>query len=261
MQTEDEPVSEPFSQPAPEPAHEDAAPAGNPWPRRIAVAAGVLVLVAAGSQAGPYLRAFQAWVAELGFWGPLAFIAGYAVATVAFAPGAILTLAAGPIFGIVQGTAYVWVGATLGSLAAFLVARYVARGAVEQRVRGMPRFAAIDRAIARDGRRIVLLLRLSPVFPFNLLNYALGLTRIGFRDYAIASVGMLPGTLLYVYIGAVGGQAAVAASDGAQTTPLEWAYYVFGLTVTAVVTVLVTRTARRALAEADVALEEKAEPA
>jgi uncharacterized membrane protein YdjX (TVP38/TMEM64 family) len=234
-----------------------APPPETPAPRSrlrlVAIAAAFVALVALGSQAGPALERFQAWVADLGAWGPIAFVLGYAAATVAFAPGAVLTLAAGPIFGVVKGSLYVFVAASLGACLAFLAARHGMRGAIERRVADRPRFAAIDRAIARDGRRIVLLLRLSPVFPFNLLNYALGLTRIGFVDYAVACVGMIPGTVLYVYLGALGGQAAVAASGGDDTAPWVWGVRVLGLAATVVVTVLITRVARRALEEAHVA--------
>lgn len=227
------------------------APARSPL-RLLAIGLAALVLLGLGSQAGPALEHFQHWVAGLGAWGPIAFVLGYAAATVAFAPGAVLTLAAGPIFGVVAGTAYVFLAATLGSALAFLAARHVVRASIERRVAGNERFAAIDRAIARDGRRIVFLLRLSPVFPFNLLNYALGLTRIGFGDYCMASVGMIPGTVLYVYLGSLGGQAAVAASAGGESQLLSWGVRLLGFAATVVVTVLVTRIARRALAEAAV---------
>jgi uncharacterized membrane protein YdjX (TVP38/TMEM64 family) len=213
----------------------------------VAIAA---ALVLAATQAGAYLESFRAWVAELGFWGPVVFIAGYAVAVVAFVPGSVLTLAAGTIFGIQAGTAYVFVAATLGASGAFLVARYAARGWVESRIEGNPRFAAIDAAVGQQGFKIVMLLRLSPVFPFSLLNYALGLTRVGFRDYALASIGMLPGTLLYVYSGAIAGDAASAAGGAGSTGPGEWALRVVGLLATGIVTIFVTRIARRALKEA-----------
>jgi uncharacterized membrane protein YdjX (TVP38/TMEM64 family) len=227
--------------------------------RGVALAAGVVALLALGSQAGPWLERFQAYVAGLGAWGPAVFIVGYALATVAFAPGAILTLAAGSLFGLVRGSLIVFVAATLGASLAFLAARHLVRHAIERRVAGNPRFAAIDEAIAREGRRIVLLLRLSPVFPFNLLNYALGLTRVRFADYLVASVGMIPGTLLYVYLGALGGQAAVAASGGGgETEWLTWAVRILGLAATAAVTVLITRIARRALARAAVTGEGEA---
>src|SRR3989442_1617447 len=136
--------------------------------------AGVAALVVLGRQTGGYVLGFAAWVKGLGAWGPAVFVAGYVLATVAFVPGALLTLAAGVIFGLVQGVLYVFVAAVLGSSAAFLIGRYVARTAVERRIAGNPRFSAIDRAVCAEGRQIVFLLRLSPVFPFNLLNYALG---------------------------------------------------------------------------------------
>ena len=216
----------------------------------VAVAALALLLVA-GRRAAALLPAFTGWVERLGAWAPVGFVAGYALATVAFVPGSLLTLAAGAIFGLVRGTALVFVAATLGASAAFLIARYLARGAVERRVTRDARFAALDRAIAARGRRIVLLLRLSPVFPFNLLNYALGLTRVRFTDYLVASVGMLPGTLLYVYSGTlVGDVARVAAGAAIPRGPAYWGVAATGLLATLAVTTLVARTARRALLDA-----------
>ncbi len=215
----------------------------------VLVAIGAVVFL--GRQLGAYVPRFADWVDGLGVWGPLVFIAGYALAVVAFAPGSVLTLAAGAIFGIAEGTIYVFIAATLGAAAAFLVSRYVARGAVERRLAGNRRFAAIDRAVGAQGRKIVFLLRLSPVFPFNLLNYALGLTQVRFLDYVIASAGMLPGTLLYVYYGKLAGD--VAALAGGAHVEKGAAYYAIlgvGLAATIAVTVVVTRTARRALREA-----------
>ncbi len=220
--------------------------------RRILLAVvAVAALILLGRQAAGALPAFIEWVRGLGPLGPIAFILGYVVATVAFIPGSLLTLAAGAIFGIPLGTAIVFVGATLGASAAFGLSRTVARRAIERRIEGNARFAAIDRAVARDGRRIVFLLRLSPAFPFNLMNYALGLTQVRFRDYLVASLGMLPGTLLYVYTGKIAGEVAVAA--GGAAPPKGVGYYAvlgLGLLATLAVTVLVTRTAKRALAEA-----------
>lgn len=215
---------------------------------------GLLALVALGvlgRQAGGYLPAFVGWVNSLGVWGPIVFIGGYVVAAVAFLPGSILTLAAGAIFGIVNGTLFVFVGATLGSAAAFLVARHLARGSIEKRLEGNVRFAAIDRAIAAQGRKIVFLLRLSPVFPYNLLNYALGLTQIRFVDFVVASIGTIPGTLLYVYYGKLAGD--VAALAGGAAVQRDTGYYivlVLGLVATIGVTTIVTRIARKALKEA-----------
>ena len=172
---------------------------------------------------------------------------------VCFVPASLLTLAAGAIFGLAEGTLLVFVAAVLGSTAAFLLSRTVAREAIARRVEGDRRFAAIDRAIEREGRRIVILLRLSPVFPFVLLNYALGLTRVRLADYLVASIGMLPGTLLYVYSGKVAGDLATLA--GGAAVPRGAGYYAvigLGFAATAVVTVLVTRVARRALRDAAV---------
>ncbi len=215
----------------------------------IVVAIGALLLV--GRAAGAHLQEFARWVDGLGVWGPVVFILGYAVATVAMIPGSVLTLAAGAIFGLFRGTIYVFVAATLGSCAAFLVSRYVARRAVERKLIDNTKFASIYRAIGERGLWIVILLRLSPIFPFNLLNYGLGLTKVRFIDYALASFAMIPGTLLYVYYGyAAGTVAAAAAGTEREKGPLDYALLGVGLVATIVVTTLVTRVARRALKEA-----------
>jgi uncharacterized membrane protein YdjX (TVP38/TMEM64 family) len=211
----------------------------------------VAAVLALGWLAGHYVQRFALWVNGLGVWGPLVFVIGYAAAVVVFVPASILTLAAGAIFGVAPGTVYVFAAATLGASAAFLVARHLARDAVERRLAGNARFAALDRAIGAEGRKIVFLLRLSPVFPFTLLNYALGLTNVRFADYLLACVGMIPGTLLYVYSGKLAGDVAVLASGA----PVEKGagYYVLvtvGLLATVAVTTVVTRLARRALDDA-----------
>jgi uncharacterized membrane protein YdjX (TVP38/TMEM64 family) len=187
-------------------------------------------------------------VSALGPWAPVVFVAGYALAVVAFVPGSLLTLAAGAVFGVGRGVAYVFVAATLGAAGAFLVARHVARAAVERWIASNPRFAAVDRAVAAEGRRIVFLLRLSPVFPFTFLNYALGLTRVRFADYLVASPGMLPGTLLYVYYGKLAGDVAALAGGAAPAKGAGyWAVLALGLAATVAATTVVTRAARRAL--------------
>jgi uncharacterized membrane protein YdjX (TVP38/TMEM64 family) len=200
-------------------------------------------VVLLGRYAGPSLQNIPQWVAGLGAWGPIVFIAGYALAVVAFAPASVLTIAAGAIFGLAAGVAYVFVAAVIGSSLAFLISRYVARSAIEHRVAGNQNFKAIDRAVGEQGRWIVFLLRLSPVLPFNLLNYALGLTSVRFTDYLVASFGMLPGTLLYVYAGK-----AIATLTGADWR--SWLLVGVGLVPVVLVTVMVTRIARRALSEA-----------
>jgi uncharacterized membrane protein YdjX (TVP38/TMEM64 family) len=229
----------------------DPAESKSPALKVAAALLGIAVLVVLGRAAGGYIQPFAQWVDGLGFWGPAVFILGYAIAVVAFVPASLLTLGAGAIFGIAHGVLYVFVAATVGSCAAFLVSRYLARSAVEKMLIGKPKFAAIDRAVEAEGLKIVFLLRLTPAVPFNLLNYALGLTRVRFADYGIASIGMLPGTLLYVYSGKLAGD--VAAVAGNPAVARGWAYYsvlALGLVATLAVTMVVTRSARRALAEA-----------
>ncbi|MCP4658792.1 MAG: TVP38/TMEM64 family protein [bacterium] len=197
------------------------------------------------------ITAFALWVNGLGIWGPIAFMIGYAVATVAFVPGSFLTLAGGAIFGLGWGTVYVFCAAAVGSSGAFLISRYLARRAVERKLGGNEKFATIDQAVGAQGLKIVTLLRLSPAFPFNLLNYGLGLTRVRFTDYLLASFGMLPGTFLYVYYGkAVGDVAALAAGERAEQGTEQWIFLGLGLVATIAVTAVVTRIARRALKEA-----------
>ena len=147
----------------------DAArePASTPprWKTVLKVLAALAVLAAMlwlGRQGGAYVPAFREWVEGLGFWGPLVFVLGYALATVAFLPGSLLTLAAGAVFGIGMGTLWATCGALLGSSASFLIARYAARGWVEKKIEGRPRFQAVDRAVGREGMKVVALLRLSP---------------------------------------------------------------------------------------------------
>ncbi len=190
------------------------------------------------------------WIDSLGIVGGIAFIVLYIVATVAFLPGSILTLGAGVLFGVGLGSVYVWIGATLGAIAAFLVGRYLARGWVSRKIEGNSTFAAIDAAVAREGFKIVLLTRLSPVFPFNLLNYAFGLTGVSLKDYALGSVGMIPGTVMYVYLGSLAGDLTRISSATSPThTPVQWVIRIIGLMATAAVTIYVTRLARQALAE------------
>jgi uncharacterized membrane protein YdjX (TVP38/TMEM64 family) len=220
------------------------------WLKATAAALALALLVLAGRRVGGYVPHFAAWVDGLGWWGPVVFALGYAVATVAFIPGSLMTLAAGALFGLVEGTVTVFFGATLGAALAFLVARYVARGAVERRFADNRRFGAIDRAVGREGLKIVTLLRLAPVFPFNLLNYGLGLTRVRFLHYLIASIGMLPGTFLYVYYGkALGSLAAVAGGVEIERDAAYWVTFGLGLAAALGVTLVVARIARRALAQ------------
>jgi uncharacterized membrane protein YdjX (TVP38/TMEM64 family) len=194
-----------------------------------------------------------AWIDGLGAIAPLAFILLYIVITVALLPASVVTLGAGAVFGVVKGTALVFVGAMGGAIAAFLVGRYLARGWVAQQLVHRPRFQSIDEAIARDGRRIILLLRLSPVFPFTLLNYGLGLSQISLKDYVVGTVGILPGTLMYVYLGSLVGNLALVGTDNsppAEAVAVQWTIRLVGLLATVAVTLSITRIARQSLNQA-----------
>jgi uncharacterized membrane protein YdjX (TVP38/TMEM64 family) len=191
---------------------------------------------------------FAEWVRSLGPWGPIAFVAGYAAATVLVMPAFLLTLAAGALWGFWWGLLLAMTGAVCGATLAFLGARSSLRGVVERYVTRHPRLVAIDRAVEAEGARLVLLLRLSPAVPFVLLNYVLGVSRISVRDHFLGLIGMIPTAAMYVYAGKVAGDLAVLASGAA--VPRGRTYYVLltlGLAATVVATVLVTRAARRAL--------------
>jgi uncharacterized membrane protein YdjX (TVP38/TMEM64 family) len=189
--------------------------------RLAVVAAALAAIVYFRGPISAQIQALAEWVKTLGPWGPLVFIALYVAAAVAFVPGSILTVSAGAIFGLVAGTIYVFIGATIAACLSFALARGVLRSAIEQRLENNPRLGAIDRAIAAEGRKIVFLLRLSPLFPFSLGNYALGLTRV-------------PWTFVYVYLGSLAGDLA-----------LGWK--VVGLVITGIGVFLAARLAKRAL--------------
>lgn len=188
-------------------------------------------------------------VESLGPWGALAYAAAYVLACVLMVPGTILTLGAGFLYGTLGGLLIVVPSSLAGATLAFLLARSLARDWARERVASRPSFAAIDRAVERRGFRTVLLLRLSPVLPFNLLNYALGLTSVRLRDYVAASaLGMFPATLLVVHAGALATSLAEAGEAG-PVGPARMALLVGGLLAMLAAVVLVGRAAKRALAE------------
>jgi uncharacterized membrane protein YdjX (TVP38/TMEM64 family) len=178
----------------------------------------------------------------------LVFVVAYILATVLVIPGSLLTLAAGFVFGLPLGVALVSAGSTLGACCAFLIGRYLTRGWVEQRVAGHAKFKALDLATRNEGFLIVFLARLSPLFPFNLLNYGLSLTAVRFRDYALASwIGMLPATVLYVYIGTAANDLSQIASGNIQSGVGGRVLLLGGLIATVALTVVITRKATQAL--------------
>ncbi len=230
----------------------DAEPSGG---GRLKLVVAVVAAVAIGVAwftlpVDRWLLAMVEWIRDAGALGVAIYVGVYVVAAVLFLPGSLVTLAAGFAYGPVWGTVIVFPTATLAATIAFLVGRFFARDWVAKKVEGNARFQAIDNAIGKSGFRIVALLRLSPVFPFNLLNYSLGLTKVRLRDYVLASIGMLPGTALFVYLGSLITSATEIVSGnrpdgGTAQTVLYWG----GLGATLLVTVILTRIARRELAK------------
>ncbi len=216
----------------------------------------VLAVPAFRAEFNARLSGFLETVRGLGGWGPVIIGAAFIPACLCFLPGSPLTLFGGFAFGgtfrgLTAVTACVSAGSTVGAAAAFLVGRSLARDWIEKKVAANPRFRAIDRAVAENGFKIVLLARLSPVFPFNLLNYAFGLTRVSFGDYVLASwIGMLPGTILYAYLGSTVGALADIVAGKVEKSPAQQVLFYVGLAATLAVTLLITRIARRALAQA-----------
>lgn len=179
-------------------------------------------------------------------WG--AFVISYVLATVIVVPGSLLTLGAGFLFGLPLGIAVVSAGSVLGASCAFLIGRFLARDWAAERIGRLPRFAALDRATQRSGFSIVLLVRLSPLFPFNLINYALGLTAVRFRDYFLASwIGMLPATVVYVYVGTLAKSVTELSGEPVSGGWAGRALLVIGFAATVALTVLITRKATHAL--------------
>jgi uncharacterized membrane protein YdjX (TVP38/TMEM64 family) len=208
----------------------------------------VIALAWAGWTLAPHVLGFVAHIQSLGPAAPLAFILIDAAAIVALIPGTLFTIAGSAVFGLTRGVIYALIGSTLGSTTAFLLGRYVVRHFVASRLARMPRVVAIERAVSARGWHIILLLRLSPVAPFNVLNYALGLTTISVWDFMAASLGSVPGTFVNAYGGKVAGEALALA--GQAQVPKDASYYVVllaGLVATVAATTVVTRTARRAL--------------
>src|SRR5438876_4519403 len=196
-----------------------------------------------------WLKSFNDWVGQMGVVGVFIFIGVYVLATVLLAPGSILTIGAGFAFGLWKGFLAVSVGATLGASLAFLIGRFIARDKVEAIARRNETFREIDNAIGEEGAKLIFLLRLSPVIPFNLSNYFYGLTGVKFWPYVFASwTGMMPATFLYVFIGTAG-KAAVSAAGG-EAMKYGWQYWTFvslGLAATIVVIIWVTKISRDAL--------------
>jgi uncharacterized membrane protein YdjX (TVP38/TMEM64 family) len=212
----------------------------------------ILVLIVAAVATAAFALPLQQWLRTAIDWtathrelAGLAFVTLYVVATVAFVPGLPLTLAAGALFGVVEGSFLVSIGSTLGATAAFFAGRTIARDWVRRRIAAWPRFVAVDRAVESRGFLVVLLTRLSPLFPFFLLNYAYGVTAARPRDYVLGSwLGMMPATVAYVYAGSLAADVSQALAGEAELGGTGWLLLALGFSATLTVTVLVTRVAR-----------------
>jgi uncharacterized membrane protein YdjX (TVP38/TMEM64 family) len=189
-------------------------------------------------------------IVALGAWGPALFIVAYVAAALTLAPAFLLTFAAGAVFGLWRGTVLVYIGAVLGSSAVFALAAPLARSRLLRWIDRDPRVAAVRRAIVGDAVWVMFLLRLSPLVPYVLLNYALALSGVRYRDFLLATVGMLPAILMYVYYGKIVGDVAKIAAGVAPPRGVEyWIVVSLGLVATIVATTMITRAARRAIAQ------------
>ncbi len=216
-------------------------------PALLAVAVAALVVLL---PLGEWTVALVARVEGFGPWAGVILGALWVPAAILLVPGSLITLGTGFLLGLGWGLVTVSIGSTLGALAAFLVGRTLARERVRAWIADRPRFRAVDRAIGTGGTRIVLLTRLSPLFPYNFQNYAFALTGIRLRDYALGSwIGMLPGTLLYVYLGSTAQALASIGAGDRRRGALEWVAFGVGLLATAAVTWIVTRRATAILEE------------
>ncbi len=213
--------------------------------RAAGIAVPLVVGIAIGQLATPYLPGFSVWVQTLGAWAPLAFVAAYIGVVLFMLPAFLLTMAGGAVFGVVKGSALVLAGATIGGTLAFLLGRTVLRASVARRVAAHPTLSAVDRVIGDDGLRLMFLLRLSPAIPFVLSNYALGVTRVRTRDFVMAMPGMLPIIASYAAFGAAGAQAA--NGKGALPMPV----LVLGVVATVVLGLLFARLTQKALRDAE----------
>lgn len=223
----------------------------------------LIVLVVAALAAAALFLPIADWISALaerarstGATGVVLFFVLYVAATVLFLPGSLLTLAAGFAYGPVWGLALASPASVAGATCAFVLGRTLLRDWAAARVQRSARARAVDAAVAREGFKIVLLLRLSPLFPFNALNYLLSLTQVRLASYVLASfIGMLPATALYVYLGSLAPAAAELSSQASGAGTTRTLLYAAGLLATVAVVVIGARAARRAL---DVELQERA---
>ena len=227
---------------------EDLTPAPSRSPARhvvrallLVVAAAVFVLLFRWVKQTGLLDQSLRWIQSLGPWAPAVFIMLFVVTVIICLPAAILTAGGGFIFGFGLGALFVLLAAVISSNVTFLISRHLAREWMTKKLGANPRFRAIDEAVAAEGWKIVALVRLAPIFPFSITSYAFGLTRVSWKEYFIANFAMLPGTLLYVYLGSI-------ARDLTEKVPTPLWIKITAFALALVAVIYVARVAKRALA-------------
>ncbi len=222
----------------------------KPFGRFVVIAAAVGVVAAAWwfLPLRHWSTTFAQRIRGAGLLGVVVFMAVYVAAEVALLPGSLLTMAAGFAYGPIGGLLVASPASVLAATAAFLLGRTLLRDWIQRKIARSPNAQALDRAVSHNSFKLILLLRLSPVIPFNVLNYALGLSDIALGRYVVASfVGMLPGTWLYVYLGSLAPAAAGLEDASRDGGPERLAFTIVGLAATVIAVVFVTRAARRTL--------------
>ena len=210
----------------------------------IALVLAFIVCVRTLKQAGAFERALQ-WLASLGPWAPVMFVVLYVVAALLMIPASILTIGGGMLFGLVRGGTYVLTAALIAATLCFLIARHIARGWISHRLEAHPKFIALDQAVAREGWKIVAMVRFAPVFPFSITSYGFGLTRVPLWHYVLASFAMIPGTLWYVYLGTLVGDIAGIRQQAPMSPWLKVGIAVIAFTVIFYITRFVQRALRQ----------------
>lgn len=209
-----------------------------------------LIWVARVADPRAILRGLLERISHLGPSAPYWFMLAYVIACLTFVPGIILTLGAGVLFGVVWGTLYVCVGATIGASLAFLTSRYLARGRLLRTFQNHPKFRLVDEAVAREGWKIAGLIRLSPAFPFIPMNFVFGLTKIPLWQFSIVTFfSIIPLTALFAYLGSLIGDITALGNQPVAQGKMKWIVAAVGVTTTLVVTLFITRMARRVLSQ------------
>jgi uncharacterized membrane protein YdjX (TVP38/TMEM64 family) len=213
----------------------------------------VLMMVIIGQRLNlmAHVQPIWLWLNTLATQDPLTFIIVFNVATLVGIPASLLAMRVGYVFGAGWGTWYVLIAAIVGAIVTFTIGRYLAKDWVQRKIQHNLWFKAIDRAVAQEGWKIVLLTRLSPIFPFNLTNYAFGVTQISLKSYMLGSMGILPGTFLYTYVGSLANDLTTinlsTSSAHFSIQFVQWTMRIVGLAATVLLLLYTNRLAKKAL--------------